>query len=658
MRDALPSRLLRLLLIDADPVFRLGLRLALAPFRDLELVTEASDGETALQLLADRFSATLADRFSVTDIAVVVDSVPERPADAPIDANPNLTAGIDLVLLDVGLGRTDPTQIQGLALCQQIKALYPDLPVLLLSANSEPIVRAAAQQAGASGYCAKTADVPVLVTAIRQAAGRGSFSETVEAANATESLFDQRLEQQLPLRRTAKQSPQTLPNPRTAPSSAVTRLLQRWRSSGNRQIDRALAEISASLQDLDLSAIDRAVLAGQSRELRAARWVLNRLLPPVPGADELQDRLPSTAQGVPSSAGSAADVPNPASRSLALPGATTTAIQSPAAAGAIVPADSRTVQSIVFDAVFSKLQTSLVNQTDVPLETDILREDKKRELFYLILRKLEDLLSELRYSQVSPDLLDQKRSSLLRDLWQNTTSDFFGRYATLMVDGIEFDLVNVLLQDEETVQAAILNKVPGVVELLSHLLFQTPLLVDSTPYLAGNPESLARTEILLENLMIQVANAVIQPLLNRFANVEAIKQNFYDRRLLSTREVERFRNDLSWRYRLQRLYSEPKDIFESQYRLFVFTGRSIKQVPIYAPRNPELVQLSGIPFVVTLALETRDAVAPRLQNVVAFVGNGLIYVLTNVIGRGIGLIGRGIVEGIGNVMQDDRPPRK
>ncbi|MEP0911768.1 DUF3685 domain-containing protein [Leptolyngbya sp. GB1-A1] len=658
MRDALPSRLLRLLLIDADPVFRLGFRLALAPFRDLELVTEASDGETALQLLADRFSVTLADRFSVTDIAVVVDSVPERPADAPIDANPNLTAGIDLVLLDVGLGRTDPTQIQGLALCQQIKALYPDLPVLLLSANSEPIVRAAAQQAGASGYCAKTADVPVLVTAIRQAAGRGSFSETVEAANATESLFDQRLEQQLPLRRTAKQSPQTLPNPRTAPSSAVTRLLQRWRSSGNRQIDRALAEISASLQDLDLSAIDRAVLAGQSRELRAARWVLNRLLPPVPGADELQDRLPSTAQGVPSSAGSAADVPNPASRSLALPGATTTAIQSPAAAGAIVPADSRTVQSIVFDAVFSKLQTSLVNQTDVPLETDILREDKKRELFYLILRKLEDLLSELRYSQVSPDLLDQKRSSLLRDLWQNTTSDFFGRYATLMVDGIEFDLVNVLLQDEETVQAAILNKVPGVVELLSHLLFQTPLLVDSTPYLAGNPESLARTEILLENLMIQVANAVIQPLLNRFANVEAIKQNFYDRRLLSTREVERFRNDLSWRYRLQRLYSEPKDIFESQYRLFVFTGRSIKQVPIYAPRNPELVQLSGIPFVVTLALETRDAVAPRLQNVVAFVGNGLIYVLTNVIGRGIGLIGRGIVEGIGNVMQDDRPPRK
>jgi DNA-binding NarL/FixJ family response regulator len=651
MRDALPSRLLRLMLIDADPVFRLGLRLGLAPFRDLELVTEASDSETALQLLADR--------FSVTDVAVVVDIPPDASSDPsvpdpsvpdqPADANPNLTAGIDLVLLDVGLGRADPNQIQGLTLCQQIKAQYPDVPVLLLSANPEPIVLAAAQQAGASGYCAKTADVPVLVAAIRQAAGRDGFfaEEGTAAAGSAENLLAQR-----------QQSPETLPRSQTVRPSPFSRLLQGWRISGNRQIDRALAEINASLQDLDLAAIDRAVLAGQSRELRAARWVLNRLLPPVPSAEELQDSLSDNLPGnLPGNlsghrSGTASPAPSPAP---ALPNAGSSALTLSGTPSALALPDSRTVQSIVFDAVFAKLQTSLTNQSDVPLETDLLREDKKRELFYLILRKLEDLLSELRYSQASPGLLEQKRSSLLLDLWQNTTSDFFGRYATLNVDGIEFELVSVLLQEEDTVQTAILDKIPGVVDLLSHLLFQTPLVVESTPYPAGNPESLARTEILLENLVVQVANAVIQPLLNRFANVEAIKQSFYDRRLLSTREVERFRNNLSWRYRLQRLYSEPKDIFESQHRLFVFTGRSIKQIPIYAPRNPELVRLSGIPFFVTLALETRDAVAPRVRNVVAFVGNGLIYVLTNVIGRGIGLIGRGIVEGIGNVVQDDRP---
>lgn len=49
----------------------------------------------------------------------------------------------------------------------------------------------------------------------------------------------------------------------------------------------------------------------------------------------------------------------------------------------------------------------------------------------------------------------------------------------------------------------------------------------------------------------------------------------------------------------------------------------------------------------TLALELRDAIAPRLRTVTGFVGSGVVYVLTEIIGRGIGLIGRGVMKGIG-----------
>jgi Protein of unknown function (DUF3685) len=88
--------------------------------------------------------------------------------------------------------------------------------------------------------------------------------------------------------------------------------------------------------------------------------------------------------------------------------------------------------------------------------------------------------------------------------------------------------------------------------------------------------------------------------------------------------------------------------------LFVFNGRGIRKVSIYAPRAQELEQLSGVQQTMTLLLESRDAIAPRLRSVVAFVGRGVVYVLTQVIGRGIGLIGRGIVQGIGNSLQDSR----
>ena len=57
---------------------------------------------------------------------------------------------------------------------------------------------------------------------------------------------------------------------------------------------------------------------------------------------------------------------------------------------------------------------------------------------------------------------------------------------------------------------------------------------------------------------------------------------------------------------------------------------------------------------VTVALEARDAIAPRLRSAVSFVGSGLIYVLTEVIGRGIGLVGRGILKGVGTAWQDGK----
>ncbi|NEP58766.1 MAG: response regulator transcription factor, partial [Symploca sp. SIO2G7] len=48
------DRLTHILLIDDDPIFRLGLRTALAEFPHLQVVAEADTGATALQILGRR----------------------------------------------------------------------------------------------------------------------------------------------------------------------------------------------------------------------------------------------------------------------------------------------------------------------------------------------------------------------------------------------------------------------------------------------------------------------------------------------------------------------------------------------------------------------------------------------------------------------------
>lgn len=589
----------RLLLIDEDPVFRLGLKVWLNQYPDLSVVAEAEDGETALQIL-DHQSADPLDLTS---------------SDPIVPAN--------LIVLDVSLGRSNPDQLQGINLCHILKSRYPDLPILCLSNSPEPIILAAAQQSGANGYCAKSIEAAELVAVIRRVAS-GSSIWTPSSSPLTDIQF-------------AEQNPNALVRQSRAPLVSLRRNL---RLSGLRQIESALTDVTNALQDLNLSLLDRAVLAGRQRELRTARWLVKRLLATPNLVDSPQDSSgPARPKLTP---------PQPPVERRMQEDALGTII--PAPGGAII--DIQSVQSLVFDTLLGKIQTGLANQTELALETDILREDKKQDLFNLIARKLEDVLAELRYSQVAPQQLSSKRSTILLDLWQTVLVDFLGRYYTVRLGSTDVEVVESLLQEADIVQVAILDRIPGVTELLLHFLFETPLVVDSIPYPVGNPESLARAELLLENLVIQMANAVMQPLLNRFPNVESIKQNLYDRRLLSSREIERFRNNLSWKYRVDRIFRDPQNIFESQYRLFTLTGRSIKQTSIYAPRIDELEQLSGVPYVVTLALETRDAISPRLRAAVSFVGNGFVYILTEVIGRGIGLIGRGVLKGLGNVWQD------
>jgi Protein of unknown function (DUF3685) len=68
--------------------------------------------------------------------------------------------------------------------------------------------------------------------------------------------------------------------------------------------------------------------------------------------------------------------------------------------------------------------------------------------------------------------------------------------------------------------------------------------------------------------------------------------------------------------------------------------------------------LSGLPLAVTLTLELRDVLSPRLQSATTFFGGSIVYLLTEIIGRGIGLIGRGIIKGVGNIWQESNRGRR
>jgi DNA-binding NarL/FixJ family response regulator len=594
-------------LIDDDIIFRTGFRVWLSQQEGVTVVGEADRERSALEMLESA-------------IATAEDTAAESRSVAGV-------IGLEIAYApDMAQG--------GIQLCRVLGDRLPTVPFLLVGNPMSAAVLEQMREAGAQGYGLKSENPDILLQRLRQLA-------TGESAWEGDGILA-----------VSPGQDSEMAEVRRAIATPFALFKRNLRRSGIRQIDGTLADLLAQLNHPDLEDLDRLFLEGRCRELRVARWMVRRILATVE-LDAVEPEAPEPTEPLSESKTDPSRSLRPRSESessRALPNGSPRLMPEPTGSAII----SAGVEATLFEGVTLKLQSSLRNFSQGPLEIDILREDKKRELLYLVVRKWIDLLGTRLQSQVTPRQLQERRSPIFRDLWNSIADDYFGKYYAVQVETLEVEVVTVLQDDAATAQAEILDRIPYSYELLAHLLFQDPLLVDSVPQAAGTPEAMMRAEVLLDHFIIQAANSIIQPLLNRLGDVEVIKQSFYDRSLLSSRDLAQFRNNLSWRYRFDRTIGDPVHIFESRYRLFVLQGNGIKQTSIYAPRRDELDALQGFPFLVTLALEFRDAVAPRVRAVISFVGSGLIYVLTEVIGRGIGLVVRGVIKGIGNAWQETR----
>jgi hypothetical protein len=395
---------------------------------------------------------------------------------------------------------------------------------------------------------------------------------------------------------------------------------QYWRQFGLQQIEQELEQLDRRLQSPDLSLIDRLFWQGRQRELSVAAWVVRGLVAP-PSSD---------------------------------PGALVTTIVEPVA---LVTQPAAPVALTTTERIFTGLSKGYRftdNLTEQPLEIDILQADQRQQLLQIICQQFQQTLQALQADQVTPEQLLLTHHSVLADIWADSISRFFGRYYVLTVLDQTVEVVPTLWAEREVVTQQLLRRIPLTIDLLGYFLWQEGIYIDNRWQEYDSVPANEYIQDLLANTIIQIANAVVQPFLNRFSDLEPVKQKFYHPDFLATRDIARFRNQLSWHYYLQAKYLQPIAIFESQHQLLVLRPTGIQHRSIYAPRRQELATLTGLPWLVTIFLEVRDAIAPPWQAITTFFGNLLVYVLTEIIGRGLGLVGRGVLQGLGQVWQERR----
>ena len=123
MSEELKRLMLRILIVEDDPMMRIGLKHTLSTYAHLEIVDIAEDGYLGVE--------------------------------AAMALQP------DVVVMDVGMPHLD-----GIAATQEIKKVLPNVKIVMLTSHTSQTEVVAALSSGADGYCVKGTSAEQLVKAI------------------------------------------------------------------------------------------------------------------------------------------------------------------------------------------------------------------------------------------------------------------------------------------------------------------------------------------------------------------------------------------------------------------------------------------------------------------------------------------------------------
>jgi len=136
---------LRVMIVEDDPMMQLGLEQTLSEHAQLTIVGQVGDGYQAVEMAQKLLP--------------------------------------DIIVMDIGLPRQD-----GIAATQQIKALLPNVRIVMLTSHTTDTEVVAALSSGADAYCIKGTNVDRLIAAIAAAQEGATYLDPQIARRVIEHL--------------------------------------------------------------------------------------------------------------------------------------------------------------------------------------------------------------------------------------------------------------------------------------------------------------------------------------------------------------------------------------------------------------------------------------------------------------------------------------
>ena len=304
----------------------------------------------------------------------------------------------------------------------------------------------------------------------------------------------------------------------------------------------------------------------------------------------------------------------------------------------------------IWDLILSRLRQKY-SSTNLDIDFNnssiILSGIKNEFISRLICKMLDELDNLIRNIKDNYKDKDFKLdfNSLIKELKINTISNITDNYYRLRKDNESISINEYIYKfvncDEKDTEAH------ESIMFIEPIIRNEPLDYDGKLLPLYETESFIILENIISNWIIRNCNLLASEVFNICSGWPELRTILINPEFQSTRNFERFRNNINNYNRWHEYIYMPIYLYESKREYIDIIDNKFIRYFKNENREKELDNLEWIQKQVTLLVEIKDAVAPQLEIAVKYIGNLFVTFLTKVIGKAIGLVGKGILQGLG-----------
>ena len=261
-----------------------------------------------------------------------------------------------------------------------------------------------------------------------------------------------------------------------------------------------------------------------------------------------------------------------------------------------------------------------------------------------MLNELDDLIKNIKENYKEKDYKDDF-NSLIEELKLNTISNITESYFRVKKNGQSISINEFIYKEASC--SEIDRESHASIMFIDPIIKNEPIDYDGKLLPLYETESFIVLENIISNWIIRNCNLLASELFNICSNWPELRTILINPELQSTRSFERFRNNINNYNRWHENIYMPIYLYESKREYIDIINNKFTRYYKNENRENELQNLEWLQKQVTLLVEIRDAIAPQLEIAVKYVGNLFVTLLTKVVGKGIGLVGKGILQGLG-----------